>query len=141
MRCACYDSRPVVSILACLSSAGRGASLMGERPTAPVGFAAPRSGPSCLTYLPTHLLPTDLLPTYLLPTYLRTYVPTYLPTYLGAGEFLIEGSLGAGLVLAARAHGVHGAREHLHALVDEAAQPVEAARRLHLERLDVRDAG
>ena len=74
-------------------------------------------------------------------TYLPTYLPACLPTYLGAGEFLIEGSLGAGLVLAARAHGVHGAREHLHALVDEAAQPVEAARRLHLERLDVLDAG
>ena len=68
-------------------------------------------------------------------------VVEHVQVVLGAGEFLIEGSLGAGLVLAARAHGVHGAREHPHALVDEAAQPVEAARRLHLERLDVRDAG
>ena len=90
-----------------------------------------------LPYLPTYL--PGYLPTYYLLTYYRhTYPPT---TYLGAGEFLIEGSLGAGLVLAARAHGVHGAREHLHALVDEASQPVEAARRLHLERHDVRDAG
>ena len=68
-------------------------------------------------------------------------VVEHVQVVLGAGEFLGEGSLGAGLVLAARAHDVHGAREHLHALVDEAAQPVEAARRLHLERLDVRDAG
>ena len=68
-------------------------------------------------------------------------VVEHVQVVLGAGEVLGEGSLGAGLVLAARAHGVHGAREHLHALVDEAAQPVEAARRLHLERLDVRDAG
>ena len=67
-------------------------------------------------------------------------VVEHVQVVLGAGEFLIEGSLGAGLVLAARAHGVHGAREYLHALVDEAAQPVEAARRLHLERLDVLDA-
>ena len=68
-------------------------------------------------------------------------VVEHVQVVLGAGEFLGEGSLGVGLVLAARAHGVHGAREYLHALVDEAAQPVEAARRLHLERLDVRDAG
>lgn len=68
-------------------------------------------------------------------------VVEHVQVVLGAGEFLGEGSLGAGLVLAARAHGVHGAREHLHALVDEAAQPVEAARRLHLGRLDVLDAG
>ena len=68
-------------------------------------------------------------------------VVEHVQVVLGAGEVLGEGSLGAGLVLAARAHGVHGAREHLHALVDEAAQPVEAARRLHLERHDVRDAG
>ena len=68
-------------------------------------------------------------------------VVEHVQVVLGAGEFLGEGSLGVGLVLAARAHGVHGAREYLHALVGEAAQPVEAARRLHLERLDVRDAG
>ena len=68
-------------------------------------------------------------------------VVEHVQVVLGAGEFLGEGSLGVGLVLAARAHGVHGAREYLHALVDEAAQPVEAARRLHLERLDVLDAG
>ena len=51
---------------------------------------APRSGPSCLTYLPTYLpgyLPTYYLLTYYLhtypPTYLPTHlVPTYLPTYL-----------------------------------------------------------
>ena len=67
-------------------------------------------------------------------------VVEHVQVVLGAGEFLGEGSLGVGLVLAARAHGVHGAREYLHALVDEAAQPVEAARRLHLERLDVLDA-
>ena len=68
-------------------------------------------------------------------------VVEHVQVVLGAGEFLGEGSLGVGWGMAARAHGVHGAREHLHALVDEAAQPVEAARRLHLERLDVRDAG
>ena len=67
-------------------------------------------------------------------------VVEHVQVVLGAGEFLGEGSLGVGLVLAARAHGVHGAREYLHALVDEAAQPVEAARRLHRERLDVLDA-
>ena len=67
-------------------------------------------------------------------------VVEHVQVVLGAGEFLGEGSLGVGLVLAARAHGVHGAREHLHALVDEAAQPVEAARRLRRERLDVLDA-
>ena len=68
-------------------------------------------------------------------------VVEHVQVVLGAGEFLGEGSLGVGLVLAARAHGVHGAREYLHALVDEAAQPVEAARRLQLERFDVLDAG
>ena len=120
----------MVSILACLA-----AQVGGLRSTLHADGSGDAPG-SCaalwavLPYLPTYL-PTHLLPTYL---------PSYLPTYRGAGEFLGEGSLGVGLVLAARAHGVHGAREYLHALVDEAAQPVEAARRLRRERLDVLDA-
>ena len=34
-------------------------------------------------------------------------VVEHVQVVLGAGEFLGEGSLGVGLVLAARAHGVH----------------------------------
>ena len=115
MRCACYDSRPVVSILPCLSSAARVAPSWGSVEGPRGGFcsalwaALPYLPTYLPTWLPTHLLPSDLLPTYLPPTtYLPTYrrtPSTYLPTYLGAGEFLIEGSLGAGLVLAARPTG------------------------------------
>ena len=81
MRCACYDSRPVVSILACLEAAGLGLvvvySLEGGAGDVPCPVV--RSGPSCLTYLPTYL--PGYLPTYYLLTYyLHTYPPTYLPT-------------------------------------------------------------
>ena len=39
-----YDSRPVVSKLACLASAARVASLMGEQSKAPGGVSALRPG-------------------------------------------------------------------------------------------------
>ena len=90
-RCACYDSRPVVSILACLSAAGRGTTKnavgyvpqRGMLPAQSPRLALGR--PALPTYLPTYLpgyLPTYYLLTYYRHTYLPTYVPTYLPTYL-----------------------------------------------------------
>ena len=91
MRCACYDSRPVVSILACLSAAGRGTTknavgyvpqrgmLPAQSPRLALGRPAlPTYLP---TWLPTHLLPIDLLPTYLPTYYLPTYLLTCLPTW------------------------------------------------------------
>ena len=69
----------MVSILACFAAAGgfnclRAPPQGGGAVRGPLGPVL-RSGPSCLTYLPTYL------PGYL-PTYLATYLPTWLPTHL-----------------------------------------------------------